>query len=360
MKNYQNCNITFARLNITNNCNNSCKYCFCDKDISVISNEVIKTSLDFLFKQSLNKQPVCISLFGGEPTLYFNKIKEVIEYGIKLKDLYQIPFYIELFTNGTNLSNELYTFLKYIHQYIDAFMIYLSIDGDRESHNKNRILKNGDGSFDYVFNNINKWKDITKNIAIISCITKNNISNLFNNFIYLTYVLDFKDINFSLIYEEEWDEEDVKIYDIELQKIYNHIFSKYLLSRDTNDLYKCSLLTFEKDLDKICGAGKDMIGISTNGDIYPCPRFEKFDEMRLGNVFSGINEKHRQKFLNYSNITLSKNGLIDPINSLSHCLSVNYEYVMMQKHVYNCVRCYFDMKYLEKKYNKKMLTLMNY
>jgi uncharacterized protein len=59
---------------------------------------------------------------------------------------------------------------------------------------------------------------------------------------------------------------------------------------DHKDIYvhfcDCEKITKQKD-NAICSAGKTLIALTANGDLYPCHRMIKMDKFKIGNVFEG-------------------------------------------------------------------------
>ena len=72
-------------LNVIHGCNLRCKYCFADEGEyhghgGVMSVETAKKAIDYVIKRSGPRKNIEIDLFGGEPTLIMDKIKEIIKY----------------------------------------------------------------------------------------------------------------------------------------------------------------------------------------------------------------------------------------------------------------------------------------
>ena len=68
--------ISQIRFSITNNCTNKCKYCFVKKNKISMNNAVLNNTLDVLIKSyGKNKK---ITIFGGEPTLAFDVLKNLV------------------------------------------------------------------------------------------------------------------------------------------------------------------------------------------------------------------------------------------------------------------------------------------
>ena len=75
---------------VTQKCNLRCEYCFGDggeyKNIGIMSFEVAKRAIDFLYEHSRNTKDIVILFFGGEPLINFEVIKRSVGY-CKEKDI---------------------------------------------------------------------------------------------------------------------------------------------------------------------------------------------------------------------------------------------------------------------------------
>ncbi|MDE5423193.1 radical SAM protein [Ancylomarina sp. DW003] len=130
----------------TMDCNLACFYCFEDnnKSKSYMSTSTIDAVVDYI--KSFGEQPVYIIWFGGEPLM---AMKEILEINDKLK-YNGVTFNSSMITNGTLLTESNISKLMTINpEYIQV-----TLDGVAETHDKRRIYKNGNGSFDRIIKNI--------------------------------------------------------------------------------------------------------------------------------------------------------------------------------------------------------------
>lgn len=127
---------------LTYDCNFRCPYCFENINPklknSYMNKELIDAALS-LAGESLEH----ICLFGGEPLLIRNK--KAIEYIVS-----KAPDKVySAITNGYNLDSFMDIFEK-----VHVTNIMITLDGDKETHNKRRFLASGEGTFDKIINNI--------------------------------------------------------------------------------------------------------------------------------------------------------------------------------------------------------------
>ena len=119
-------------LHIAHDCNLACKYCFAEEGEyhgrrALMSYEVGKKALDFLVANSGSRKNLEVDFFGGEPTMNFGVVKEVVEYGRSLEEKHNKHFRFTLTTNGVLLNDEI---MEFANKEMDN--VVLSIDGRKE------------------------------------------------------------------------------------------------------------------------------------------------------------------------------------------------------------------------------------
>ncbi len=156
-------------------CNLSCPYCHEDntqhESLKRLSIKQLDVILDFILCQKTTNPLILI--FGGEPLLKANY--ELIERILKYGKIHNFP--IGITTNGTSLNDE---YLNLLSSYKKILSVQVTMDGDKEEHNKKRIFKNGCGTFDVICDNINKFLKMNIPVSIRINIDKNNIDKLEN------------------------------------------------------------------------------------------------------------------------------------------------------------------------------------
>lgn len=149
-------------LEMTADCNFRCKYCIYGEHYpetrawsnSKMSLETAEKAVDFYINAFLGKYKInpnafpTIGFYGGEPLLQFSTIKQTVEhieknYSFLPKIVYTIT------TNGFLLNDEIVDFLI-----AHDFSIIVSLDGNKENHNRNRVMSDQNGTFDRVYENI--------------------------------------------------------------------------------------------------------------------------------------------------------------------------------------------------------------
>ena len=133
----------------TLNCNFKCPYCY-EKDALNTQNlsPEIEKSIINLAKKFPNINKIKITWYGGEPLLNFDSIKRLTLELEKLKK----PIEHNIVTNGYLLDEKMSFFNTR-----NLESIQITIDGLAETHNKKRILKNNNGTFDKILANIENF-----------------------------------------------------------------------------------------------------------------------------------------------------------------------------------------------------------
>ncbi len=157
-------------------CNLDCAYCF------YLSKETLpkgpgpgrmsEETLDQFVRQyiaGVTADEVVFTWQGGEPTLrgidFYRKV-------VELQKKYAKPgqrIENDLQTNGTLLNNEWCAFLKE-----NRFLVGLSIDGPRELHDRYRVLKNKQPTFDRVFQAARRLADHGVPFNTLTCVNRVN------------------------------------------------------------------------------------------------------------------------------------------------------------------------------------------
>lgn len=137
----------------TMNCNYSCWYCVQSHVPSLMSEETKEKILLFIQKkiESGDIETLQIEWFGGEPFMQFKKIVKPL--GEKINQLcrnYKIPVTQSATTNGYFLTQPIVNDLKNL----GFKMFQITLDGDREHHNKIKYQDRCESTFDHVLNNI--------------------------------------------------------------------------------------------------------------------------------------------------------------------------------------------------------------
>lgn len=256
-------------INLGECCNLACKYCF-ERQCSSTPESVIEISILYdkivSIIDQIESKLVNIAFYGGEPLLYFNRLKYIVE---RLSENQTHSFKYGITTNGTLLNHEILTYLN-----INKFHIHLSIDGPKHVMDLNRVDKNGKSIFhclNYIITNIPQCYDITARMTI----TSNNIDYFAHSIDYLIG-LGFCDrkrrIKFDFDATQEWSKVDFELIRREFDKCFEILISHYESGGCSviEPLYK--VIKNKQAPSIYCGGGLFSIHIQPDGSFYPCNR----------------------------------------------------------------------------------------
>lgn len=298
--------LKFICLNISHACNLRCTYCFANRpgynyDNQLMNEETAEKSVDFLLSNSKRKKELEISFFGGEPLMNIPVLFHTVEYAKKQAQIHGKSIAFHLTTNGTLLTPEIISFLKY-----NNFSIIISLDGPKIIHDSMRCFSDGRGSYDIVLKNLKLLlleKNGFRNISIRSTFTKRNL-DIENMMMYLAS-LGCSDISIEPAYT------GVEEIDIDKNSLGELLYHYDLLAfQYLKEMEKGSYFTFfhlRRMMDKChkknlrvapCGASIAYLSIGVDGKIYPCHRLVGKPEYIMGDVYTGItNGRIKEMFL---------------------------------------------------------------
>lgn len=274
------------------NCNFSCPYCFegnltrCSNN-ALMSKEMVDIIFDIIDKDKAEGYSISLSLFGGEPLLKENITinKYIFEKAKKRK------FKISVITNGYDLEY----YITYIKKNVFSDL-QITLDGDREQHNKNKFTKYDKDTFNKILNNIDlilKTRTKTKmNIRINT--NKENITSLqslyqiFENYGFL------KDKRFSFYTKSVNECVGRKRKELSDMDIVHEIsfFNDVLENMKTNSQYSFIIKEMGAVFDlkrkfgnfkvRYCGATGNNKIIDPYGDVYSCLEEVGKQDRRVG------------------------------------------------------------------------------
>lgn len=294
-------------LNIAHDCNLRCKYCFAEEGEykkgtrKLMTSEVGKKAIDFVIEHSGPRKNIEVDLFGGEPLLAFETIKEIVEYGKEVGALKGKNIRFTMTTNATLLTDE-------IMDYLDKNMgnIVLSIDGRKEVNDKVRIRRDGSGTYEAILKNIKKMvskRDKNKQYYARGTFTRNNL-DFYEDVMHLANE-GFKEISIEPVVLPK--ESPLSLREEDLDTIFSQYDKLYkeMIKRDKEG-NSFKFYHFNIDLKggpciykriSGCGSGHEYVAITPEGDIYPCHQFVGDEDFKLGNVFEeGLKEDIMHKF----------------------------------------------------------------
>jgi uncharacterized protein len=297
-------------LNVTQQCNLRCKYCYVENPGSqpFMSEETAKKAIDFITEFE-DIEGFGISFYGGEPLLNFPVIKSAIEYASKVeeeKGFPEVKFHVT--TNGTLMTDEM---IDYFTDYDIDVMV--SIDGPAFIHDAMRITPDKKGTHAKVSDVLQKLVQAKgrHKISVSGVIT--NQGRLKDIYAYFSQ-FPLRDIKLSYVrYLDEHEEKKYALSESEKEQYMGDMRELALTCFDLimNGIrppyynFENKVLQLWKHSKKnyFCPAGLRRYGISPGGEIYPCGPAADLGEFQLGTLDKGLTPDLTKKWVDYSSIS---------------------------------------------------------
>jgi uncharacterized protein len=304
--------LTTTVLNVTNQCNLSCTYCYeygADKIVDTengkqpkfMSEETARQGVEFALAESGANRVAHITFFGGETLLNFPVLAKTIAYARRRAAEVGKEVDFSLTTNATLLKPDIIEFL--IEHEVG---ITISIDGPRDVQDRFRVFHSGAGSYDVAAPNIRALlerphvKPVAARVTLTSASL--DVRRIFNH---LTREIGFREVGFAPVTSAPTRGHAIGDggYD-ELLDQFRDLADDFLEHAVANEHHafsnvKETLGEIHKGMSKAfpCGAGLGLMGVATDGDVALCHRFAGSGAHRIGSVTEGIDRDAQQAFL---------------------------------------------------------------
>ncbi len=146
----------------TMQCNFNCVYCYEKKEGPMMDLTTADTIISFVRKILKEKKHINIGWFGGEPLLGFHIIEYINSKVAESAEKEGTNFHSFITTNGYLLDEKKIEMLEPLN----VRSLQITLDGPPEYHNKYRMLKGGEPTFDRIFSNIGKLFEKTENVSV--------------------------------------------------------------------------------------------------------------------------------------------------------------------------------------------------
>jgi uncharacterized protein len=289
--------ITNIILYTTSECNMACSYCLNDLNgikqaPAEVPENYIQTLKDFFAK--LTQPRLFLSFFGGEPLLrqdFCLKVIRALEHDKRIRFIFQ--------TNGTLLDTVPAEIAS--HPQV-GFTI--SLDGEKDRHDKYRVFKDGCGTWDKIVSNIKNWPYEMGKLSITVTHYHSETMETLNK-VKLMQQLGIKQVHFGTVKEIEITQADLdSLYhgymdlidflmtdpDLIVDTFYQHrVSDREAMQREYRAFKSNHYGNFN------CRAGDKRVFVNTQGDLMPCSLITD-DRFKLGNIISNTYNSKAKSF----------------------------------------------------------------
>jgi uncharacterized protein len=283
-------------LHLTTACNLRCKYCYAPNTTrKKMPQETARQGIDLALEQGTTS--ACVSYFGGEPLLMFDRIKELTSYAVEEGHKKGKKMHFRLSTNGLLFTEEI---LRFCRDYKVLFAV--SLDGDREAHNAQRIMANGKGSFDELDAKIDLILEYNPIAVFTSVITPATAGRLLPSIEYM-WGRGIRFMVHQLDYSHpEWTPESFEV----LEQSYRELGAFYARQLRAGEHFHMSVFDDKIKshahspfkLGEVCDFGARKLSVAPDGRVFPCVQFvsDRSDAANycVGHVATGLTERRQE------------------------------------------------------------------
>lgn len=289
-------------LHIAHTCNLNCSYCFASQgkyhgERALMSYEVGKRALDFLIENSGTRRNLEVDFFGGEPLMNFDVVKQLVAYARSIEKEKNKNFRFTLTTNGVLVDDDVIEFSNR-----EMSNVVLSLDGRKEVHDRYRVDYAGNGSWEKIVPKFQKFVNARggKNYYMRGTFTHANPDFLED--IKTMLDLGFSELSMEPVVAASDDPSALTEADKPVVMKQYEDLAKLMLERDKDGKpftfyhYMIDLKGGPCIYKRIsgCGSGTEYMAVTPWGDLYPCHQFVGDEKFKLGDIWSGVNNKKIQ------------------------------------------------------------------
>lgn len=303
------CPVVNMALFLTQTCNMRCVYCFGKGgeygERGVMSRETAITAVDWLMANSLDAKMVHIGFFGGEPLLNFSLLRQVVAYAKEQARVYDKVVKFNMTTNGSLLTNKIIAYLK--QEQVDTLV---SFDGPPEVQDKQRPFKNGRGSYNRIYANVQRLRKVFPKLMARATVwgdgepfaIRRGMEQAGFCYCHLSpaspVILKGPEQKGEETTRKEAAERMLAYRRDEAARLFMAISQRNLdVTEPPQELVRLSGLVDGNKRHAGCGIGRGLHAVAVNGEVYPCHRFVGLEQVRLGHIrdyhVNGLNDYHR-------------------------------------------------------------------
>lgn len=286
-------------LQVCHDCNMRCTYCYQEsgtfgKEPIYMSKEVANKAIEFLFTESPDSR-VFVNISGGEPLLNPDLVRSIIQLARENEDKYEKEVIITLSTNGSLLDKEMLQMLAR-----EKVELIIPLDGGTSEQNQMRLMANRRPSFDLVRDRLNWVKESGVAYRVKGIIHHTNVMNL-TGLLEVFQQEGYPWVSFEPVIARPDADYALTQDDVEqLKGLFTEFFERYaqqdsFARRITNITSAVRCVAGQINQGYTCGAGKNYLCVSPNGDLYPCHILVGHDEFMLGNILQQTFDQEKRK-----------------------------------------------------------------
>jgi uncharacterized protein len=294
--------VTDVSFDMSGACNMGCVYCFEDainSRIGPMSDETAQAALDFVFEKTAAAKRIALHFGSGEPLMRADLLRRIVAQANERTAAMGKSIVYDLTTNATLVTEEIAAFLR-----DNPFQIRVSCDGPPHLHDKFRPMRGGRPSYPLVERGLRILarvlpERLTVNTVICGGTRLREVwawaqqIGIRHYHVIKVGTSDQKDIGLR--------DQELREFRADLEAICDDMLADLRAGRTPLDYQPITKvvrrLMIPEPITRFCGVAGSYLGVSSNGQVYPCFRHIGLKEYRLGDVRGGIDDGMRQEFL---------------------------------------------------------------
>lgn len=336
-------------LHIAQDCNLRCEYCFAGTGDfgmgrKLMDAETGRRAIDFLLERSADRENLELDFFGGEPTMNFQVVKDIVEYARSKEEASHKKFRFTVTTNGLLLDDDKIDFINR-----EMSNVVLSIDGRKEVTDRVRHRVDGSGCYDTIlpkFQKLVKARDPERDYYVRGTFTKYNLD--FTEDVLSLYEAGFNQISVEPVMADH--DAPYALTERDMPKVFSEYerLAETVLQYDKQGKH-FNFFHFMLDLNqgpcaikrlRGCGAGNEYVAVTPDGDIYPCHQFVGQTEWKMGSLYDGTFDERKKDYFSKATIYAKSDckGCWAKFYCSGGCNANNYLYMgdVLKSHKFSC------------------------
>lgn len=328
--------LTFTLI-VTESCQLRCKYCYLigKNNAHRMSFDIAQKAIDYIFAEPFlqNVDKAVFDFIGGEPLLEIKLISNIMDYIVDYMSIHNhkwlLTYEIRITTNGLLYSSE--EVQEFIEHYKDHLAISISIDGNKNKNDKNRIFPNGKGSYNDIIGNVHLWMSQFPNGSTKMTISHDDVPYVYDSLKHLIH-LGIKRIDVNPVVENVWKDGDEMLFQEQLIRFADYIIDNNLWEELQISVFSYSIGHPLPTKQKMSPCGTMALSIDSEGNIFPCIRYANYSlrsksARTIGNISCGINKNKMRVMDSFFNDTVSptKCLICEVASGCKWCPAENYD-----------------------------------
>lgn len=283
-------------LHLTKSCNLRCRYCYAaSKGPEHMAAATARQAIELAIAEGGDS--ACVSFFGGEPLLLFDRIRELTAYALAAGRRAGCRMHFRMSTNGLLFDEHKLAFCR-----DHGLLFAVSMDGDQQAHDAQRVFPDGSGSYAALQRKLELILRYNPRAIFTSVITPATVERLLPSLEtmwaagirYFVHQLDY--------HHPDWRPEHLE----RLAESYRQAAGFYLDKVRSGEHFHLGLFDDKIkthadspfELGRICDFGAEKVSVAPDGTLYPCVQFisDRPDagDYRIGHVATGFTPRRAE------------------------------------------------------------------